>query len=93
MGCDGTYAGFLNAVPVADERGDQPVEVFADELVARGFHIPGLGDSTSSQGFHGSLTAGSSRSVLASEGRPLPALLRADDLLRVLPELAPPTGL
>jgi hypothetical protein len=75
--------------PAATYKADVFVS-FADEFVALGFHVPGLGDSTSSQGFHGSLTAGSSRSVLASEGRTFPALLRADDLLRVLPELAPP---
>jgi hypothetical protein len=74
--------------PAAANKADVFIS-FADDFVALGFHIPGLGDSTASKGFHGSLTAGSSRSVLASEGRPLPARLRADDLLRVLPELAP----
>jgi hypothetical protein len=61
---------------------------FADEFVSIGFHVPGLGDSMSTKGFHGSLTDGSSRAVIASEGRPLPAFLRGDDLLKVLPELA-----
>jgi hypothetical protein len=62
---------------------------FPDDVASFGFHVPGSGDGVAVDGFHGALGRGATLSVLASEAMtPTPAV-RADDLLRLFPALAP----
>jgi hypothetical protein len=58
-----------------------------DDVASFGFHLPGTDDSLAVDGFHGALSRASSLSVVASESRSLPAVVRADDLVRLFPPL------
>lgn len=88
----GPYPDLLHRVATAfqDRTVAQPPQVILsmpDDVASYGFHLPGGGDKTAVDGFHGALTRGSSVSVLASQARTLPAALRADDLLATFPIL------
>ena len=55
-----------------------------DNVTSFGFHLPGTGDHLAVDGFHGSLSRGSSMGVLASQSHTFSGPVRADDLLDVL---------
>jgi hypothetical protein len=74
--------------PAATNKADIFIS-FPDDLVSGGYKVPVLGGSSTAKGFHGSLSAAPSHAVLASERRALPSVLRGDDVLQVMPELAP----
>ena len=61
-----------------------------DDVASFGFHLPGTDDSLAVDGFHGALSRASSLSVVASQGRSLPPVVRADDLRGLFPALAGP---
>jgi hypothetical protein len=60
-----------------------------DDVASFGFHLPGTGDGLAVDGFHGGLSRASTLSVVASQGRTLPAAVRIDDLGALLPGLQP----
>lgn len=62
---------------------------FRDDVASFGFHLPGTDDALSVDGFHGALSRNSSLSVVATETRALPPVIRADDLAALFPALAP----
>jgi hypothetical protein len=62
---------------------------FPDDVASYGFHVPGSGDGVAVDGFHGGLSRGATVSVLASQAFAPPAAVRADELMRLLPGLAP----
>jgi hypothetical protein len=61
-----------------------------DDVASFGFHLPGTDDSLAVDGFHGALSRASSLSVVASQARSLPPVVRADDLRGLFPALAGP---
>lgn len=90
---DGPYPDLLYRVATAfsDPVSRHPPQVILsmpDDVASFGFHLPGGGDRTAIDGFHGSLSRGSTIAVLASEVASFPAALRADDLIGLFPELA-----
>ncbi len=74
--------------PAARYRADVILS-FPDDVASYGFHVPGSGDGVAVDGFHGGLSRGATVSVLAAQGFVPPAAVRADELLQLLPGLAP----
>ena len=60
-----------------------------DDVASFGFHLPGTDDTLAVDGFHGALSRASTLSVVASQGRSLPAVVRADDLVHLFPAIGP----
>lgn len=70
---------------------DTPADIlvsFPDDLASFGFHLPGGGDRSATQGFHGSLRRAPTMAAVATQVGPLPPRLRSNDLADLLP-LAP----
>jgi hypothetical protein len=91
---DGPYPDLFHRVATAftDPTVRYPASVILslrDDVASFGFHLPGTDDSLAVDGFHGALSRASSLSVVASESRSLPAVVRADDLGRLFPALTP----
>ena len=58
-----------------------------DDVASFGFNVPGAGEIRAIDGFHGSLSRGSTLSVVASEAFALPPAVRSDDLADMFPAL------
>lgn len=72
-----------------------PAEVLLsmpDDVASYGFETPGAVDIRAVDGFHGSLSRGSTLSVVASQDYALPPSVRSDDLADLFPVLGGKTG-
>ena len=85
---DVIYRARTALLPVGIKYPADVVFAFKRPYASRGFRtITGV-DESARHGFHGNLDAGASMGVvLTEEKEPLPAVLRADDLLRFFPKL------
>ena len=85
----GNYPDLFARVATAftDKTVTEPGDVLLsmpDDVTSFGFHLPGTGDHLAVDGFHGSMSRGSSMGVLASQKHTFTGPVRADDLLDVL---------
>jgi hypothetical protein len=60
---------------------------FRRPYASAGFKLPGGANEIASEGFHGALDAKSSNGILLTEERELPAFVRSENVLRLLPSL------